>query len=281
VGTNAGKHARHKQNRSRIDQARHRASDQSRRRKIVAGLGIFLGVAVVLSGIVAITGNPASDDDGTTTSTTTSTTTAPGESVTLPDPPDGITLSEPTPCPPAAGTQQRVVAFAGPPPSCLEPEATYRARFRTSEGEFVVTLDQETAPLAANNFVVLARYRYYDGVPFHRIIPGFVIQAGDGDGEPWGTNDLGYEFQDELPTEEEPYPDFALAMANSGPNTNGSQFFVVLPDGGARLGPLYTRFGQVVEGTDVVERIGMNGAEVTNGEPTKVVVIESVTIEQS
>jgi peptidyl-prolyl cis-trans isomerase B (cyclophilin B) len=277
VGTNAGKHARHKQNRGRIDQARRRASDQSRRRKVVAGIGIFLGVAIVLSGIVAVTGNPTSGDDDAAPTTVT---TEPGAAVELPAPPEGITLTEPTPCPPAAGTQRRVVAFAGPPPSCLEPGATYRARFETSEGEFVATLDPDGAPVAVNNFVVLARYRYYDGVPFHRIIPGFVTQAGDGDGEPWGTNELGYQFQDELPTEEQPYPDFALAMANAGPDTNGSQFFVVLPGGGARLGPLYTRFGQVVEGSEVVERIGVHGSELTNGEPTKVVLIDSVTIEQ-
>ena len=88
--------------------------------------------------------------------------------------------------------------------------------------------------------MVLARYHYYDGVPFHRVVPGFVIQAGDGDGDPWGNNDLGYEIDDELPADASAYTDYSLAMANSGPDTNGSQFFVVLPGGGAQLQALYS-----------------------------------------
>jgi cyclophilin family peptidyl-prolyl cis-trans isomerase len=127
---------------------------------------------------------------------------------------------------------------------------------------------------------VLSRYRFYDGVPFHRIVPGFVIQGGDGDGEPWGNNDLGYSFGDELPSGPEAYTDYSLAMANAGPATNGSQFFVVLPGGGQQLNPAnYTRFGEVIAGREVIDLIGSLGN--ASQEPTEPVVIESVRITQT
>jgi cyclophilin family peptidyl-prolyl cis-trans isomerase len=226
-------------------------------------------VAVVVGVIVLFAGGEEATDDDTTTSAPTG--------IELPAPAEGITLSSETPCPPAEGTAQRVQVFAGAPPTCIQPaEHSYSATFTTSEGEFTAVLDAEIAPVAVNNFVVLARYHYYDGVPFHRIVPGFVIQAGDGDGEPWGNNDLGYSIPDELPEGGDTYADYSLAMANSGPDTGGSQFFVVLPGGGAQLGPQYTRFGEVTEGREVVDTIGSFGG--TDEQPTKAVVIETVII---
>jgi cyclophilin family peptidyl-prolyl cis-trans isomerase len=134
-----------------------------------------------------------------------------------------------------------------------------------------------------NNFVVLSRYHFYDGVPFHRIVPDFVIQGGDGDGEPWGNNDLGYTFADELPAGVEAYTDYSLVMANAGPDTNGSQFFVTLPGGGASLGsPNYSLFGQVTEGQDVVDAIGALGGAGDDGQqPSEAVVIDAVVITES
>jgi cyclophilin family peptidyl-prolyl cis-trans isomerase len=204
-------------------------------------------------------------------STPATTTSEPSVSI------QGVTLSGETPCPPAEGTSQRVQVFAGPPPTCIQSaEHSYSATFTTSEGEFTATLDAGAAPVAVNNFVVLARYHYYDGVPFHRIIPGFVIQAGDGDGEPWGNNELGYSIPDELPAVGDAYTDYSLAMASSGPDTGGSQFFVVLPGGGADLGLQYSRFGEVTEGREVVDTIGRHGG--VDEIPTKTVLIEKVTI---
>jgi cyclophilin family peptidyl-prolyl cis-trans isomerase len=252
---------------------RERAAAASGRRKVVAAVAALSGVAIILGGVVSMTGTPADD----TTTTTSTTVAGSGEAADLPRPPEGITLDQATPCPPAEGTARRVEVFAGPPPTCIDPAASYTATFDTTEGSFTATLDAATAPVTVNNFVVLARYRYYDGVPFHRIVPGFVIQAGDGDGEPWGNNDtLGYTVPDELPASSAAYTDHSLAMANAGPDTNGSQFFVVLPGGGAQLQPAYSWFGQVTEGTDVVDRIGGLGNDAQ--EPTEAVVIESVTI---
>lgn len=255
-------------------------------------LGIVGGVVVIAAVIVALvvlTGG--SDDEKVATkspgSTETTGSTVPESSVpgsenaavTLPAPPAGETLTTPTECPPAEGSATRVQKFAGPPPDCLAKGASYTATFDTTEGSFTVALDRAAAPKAVNNFVVLSRYHFYDGVPFHRIISDFVIQAGDGDGEPWGSNDLGYSFEDELPKDSSAYKDYSLAMANSGPNTNGSQFFVVLPNGGAKLQPLYTMFGQVTEGQDVIDAIGAlnDGSE----NPTKVILINSVKITET
>ncbi len=244
-------------------------------------VGSVIAVLVVIGAIVALTGRDDGDDESADTSSTTttvaSTTTEASTGAPLPAPPEGITLTEATECPPADGSPERVVKFAGPPPECIDPEASYTATFSTTQGDFTATLDSEAAPETVNNFVVLARYGYYNGVPFHRVVPGFVIQAGDGDGDPWGNNDLGYTIADELPADASQYVDYSLAMANSGPDTNGSQFFVVLPGGGAQLQALYSLFGQVTEGTEVVDAIGALGTPAA-AEPSEVVLINSVTI---
>ena len=286
MGTNADKRARQAENRNRLDQARRQVEAEARRRRTLTGSAVLIAVAVVIAGIVVLTGNGDDDggdtaDGGDETTTTTTSTVLPedGEGAELPAPPAGQTLSEATECPPVEGAAERVQAFAGPPPECIDPAATYTATFTTSHGEFTATLDAEAAPATVNNFVVLARYRFYDGVPFHRIVPGFVIQGGDGDGEPWGNNDLGYTMEDELPADSTEYTDYSLAMANAGPNTNGSQFFVVLPGGGAQLGPLYSRFGEVTDGQDVIDAIGALGNQ--SQEPTEVVLIQSVEITES
>ncbi len=284
MGTNADKHARQKEGRSaRLTDARKQVASAERRRRtlwIVAGV---IAVAVVIGVFVLL----SQDSDPTaTTTTTSSTTTEPGSSTSstvaaekaadLPAPPKGITLTDKTPCPPAEGSSKRVQKFSGPPPTCIDPNATYTATFSTNKGDFTATLDAKAAPVTVNNFVVLARYHFFDGVAFHRIVPGFVIQGGDGDGAPWGNNDLGYSIPDELPTASSDYKDYSLAMANSGPDTNGSQFFVVLPGGGAQLTPSYSLFGQVTEGQQVVDAIGKLGN--SQQEPTEAVVIDKVTI---
>jgi peptidyl-prolyl cis-trans isomerase B (cyclophilin B) len=283
VGTSAEKHARQKQARSsKLQEATVRARQSSRRRRLVTVIGVLLGVGIIVAGVWILTGS--GDDDtaeGSTTTTTAgdSTTTTAADAAELPRPPEGITLTEKTPCPPAAGTEKRVERFAGPPPTCIDPDASYTATFSTTKGDFTATLDSKKAPVSVNNFVVLSRYHFYDGVPFHRIVPGFVIQAGDGDGDPWGNNDLGYSIHDELPASSAEYVDYSLAMANSGPNTNGSQFFVVLPGGGAQLQPNYSWFGQVTQGQDVVAAIGALGN--AEQKPTEAVVINSVRIDET
>jgi cyclophilin family peptidyl-prolyl cis-trans isomerase len=162
----------------------------------------------------------------------------------------------------------------------IDPSKEYQATIKTNFGDIVVQLFPEDAPLAVNNFVFLARQGFYDGVKFHRVVKGFVIQGGDPTGT--GTGGPGYKFADEEVTRD--YIAGTLAMANSGSNTNGSQFFITLADLSGQLPKKYTIFGLVTSGFDVVQEIGnvpVTGA--TSGElslPTVDVHIESIIIEE-
>ena len=145
-------------------------------------------------------------------------------------------------------------------------------------GDIVVELDPTAAPVTTNNFVVLSRYHYYDGVAFHRIIPQFMIQGGDAVGPSPGTGGPGYAIPDELPPADgDPLVNYApgmLAMANSGPNTSGSQFFI-MATGNTGLSADYSVFGHVTAGQDVVDAINQHGDAATNGAPTAEIVIRA------
>ena len=178
------------------------------------------------------------------------------------------------------GSSPHTTKFAKPPPMCISPSKTYTAVMKTSQGDLTITFDPKQAPNTVNNFVVLSRYHFYDGLTFHRIVPDFVIQGGDPQGT--GNGGPGYQFADEVPQAGQ-YKTGSLAMANSGPNTNGSQFFIVLSDNGAKqLQPLYSLFGQVTNGMDVVAKIAALGdPSAQNGAPKEKVTITSVTIQES
>jgi cyclophilin family peptidyl-prolyl cis-trans isomerase len=140
-------------------------------------------------------------------------------------------------------------------------------------GTLVIALDAVNAPVTVNNFVFLAAHHYYDGIIFHRIINGFVCQGGDPTGT--GTGGPGYRFEDE-PVKQR-YQLGSLAMANAGPNTNGSQFFLISGPSGVNLPPQYSHFGQVVKGLEIVD--AMQKVETDRSDrPRQDVVINSVTI---
>ena len=129
--------------------------------------------------------------------------------------------------------------------------AEHTAVIRTNKGDIAVELYAEDAPQTVNNFVFLAGEGFYDGVIFHRVISGFMIQGGDPTGT--GSGGPGYKFRDELGHSKSSYERGTLAMANSGPNTNGSQFFIMHADYG--LPNAYSIFGKVTEGLEVVDQI--------------------------
>ena len=162
------------------------------------------------------------------------------------------------------------------PPMTIDPDKRYTATMITSKGSLTISLDPIAAPRAVNSFVFLARYHYFDGIVFHRIIPGFVIQGGDPTGS--GSGGPGYRFVDELPAPGR-YELGSLAMANAGPDTNGSQFFIISGPDGVRLPPSYSLFGKVVSGLDVVA--ALDGVGTRSGKPSETVTIESVTIEEA
>jgi cyclophilin family peptidyl-prolyl cis-trans isomerase len=166
--------------------------------------------------------------------------------------------------------------FDAAPPMIIDTAKTYGATMVTSHGTMEIILDALVAPQTVNSFVFLARWHYYDGVILHRIIPGFVLQGGDPTGS--GAGGPGYRFNDELPKPGR-YELGSFAMANAGPHTNGSQFFIISGPDGMRLPPLYALFGKVVKGIDVVTAIDAIGTP--SGKPRERVVIESVTITES
>jgi cyclophilin family peptidyl-prolyl cis-trans isomerase len=240
------------------EMARLKHQQQQRRRAILIGVGVVvaLGLAYLLSRNSGHKNNTALNTTSTTTPGAT-TTAAPT-----------TTIAAPTNvgCPKLDGSSPRYQHFAAAPPMCISAAKTYTVTFQTDVGTFTAVLDPKLAPKTVNNFVFLTGYHYFDGIVFHRVVPGFVIQGGDPTGT--GSGGPGYQFADELPKAGE-YKIGSLAMANSGANTNGSQFFVITGDQGVSLQPNYSLFGMVNSGMDVVKKIEADGAP--DGNPPKVI----------
>lgn len=193
----------------------------------------------------------------------------------------GTTISGDTPCPKADGTEARVTQFEKAPPMCIDTAATYTAVFDTSEGEIEVLLDTTKTPKTVNNFVVLARYKYYDGTTIFRTDPSIDIIQGGG---LTNTDDPGYTIEDE--GSGYTYVEGDLAMARTmEPNSAGGQwFFVTGPNAAALDGQgTYVNFGKVASGLDVVKGIlALNsGSGDLGGAPSRTVVVNSVAIIES
>jgi cyclophilin family peptidyl-prolyl cis-trans isomerase len=165
--------------------------------------------------------------------------------------------------------------FSAPPPMSIDLSKTYSATINTSLGTMKADLFAGDAPMTVNNFIFLARQGYYDGVSFHRVINNFMVQTGDPTGT--GTGGPGYRFNDE-PVKRQ-YLRGTLAMANAGPNTNGSQFFIVHKD--YSLPPNYTIFGQVTDGLEVLDQIATTPTGPGRGgqdTPKTPITINTITI---
>jgi peptidyl-prolyl cis-trans isomerase B (cyclophilin B) len=288
VGTD--KRERQKANRQlRLEELQKQQAQQKRRRVAVIWGGVIALALVVAFGIWFF--NHGKNDNVSASDTTlapAASTTAPPPGATAAAtpgttaaPPPGATAA-PTPCPAADGSSPTTGTFAAPMANCIDPTKTYTATVETNKGTFTVTLDPAKAPNTVNNFVGLSRYHYYDNTPCHRIITDFVVQCGDPTGQ--GTGGPGYEFADELPQAGE-YKIGSLAMANSGPNTNGSQFFIITGDQGTQLPPNYALFGQVTDGFDTTVKAmaaAANPDPTKNGvPPTEPITITKVTINES
>lgn len=261
-------------------EAQRTATQKTQRKRQARTIGLIVGAVIVVAGGIAIFSADDADDTSTTDTTGTSDTTATttgAENVVLPG--AGAAITGETPCPAADGTAERTTGFEQAPPMCIDPAKAYTATLATTEGDIVIELDAANAPETVNNFVVLSRYHFYDNVPFHRVVPGFVNQAGDPVGPTPGTGGPGYTIPDELPADPATaYPPGTVAMANSGPESGGSQFFLVIGDTNGALSGAgsYSVFGKVVEGQEVSEAINALGG--AGDLPTKPVAITSVTI---
>jgi cyclophilin family peptidyl-prolyl cis-trans isomerase len=233
------KRQRHKRaHRARLQQAA-RVNRKRRRSRVVSLLAVLGAMGFILALVLnyAQAQKPTSVGSKGTTSTSSD-------------------LGLDAPCPRADGRSVREVKFRRAPPLCTDLTKTYKALVETDIGTFEILLDQGRAPDTVNNFVFLARYHFYDGFTWNKIVPGSYIQGGNPPGEP---TDAGYLFADELPPPGQ-YKVGSVIMANSGPNTNGTQFIVLTgPDIIPKLNPpKFTLFGEVSSGMDVVAALGAN-----------------------
>ena len=276
--------------------------DRKRRRYLRRGLTLGVAAALIVLIVFLVSGSgkknagsttttkPGTSSTSSSTSTSTSTTVTSTTFATPVTQPLTAAAVVPT-CPPAGGSAKRVVWFTKAPPACITRTSVFDATFTTSVGKMIVRMPAAASFAAVNNFVFLARWQYFNGTFFHRVIPGFVVQGGDptgtGSGGPHGFP--GYEYTGNTPPAScTKKPDQAacyqpgdLALANSaGPTTDSSQFFFVLPGGQTTLNgePNYTIFGKVVSGLSVMEKIGSYGS--SSGTPTVKVYLLSVTVKR-
>ena len=290
-----GTEKRERQKQNRQQRLSELAVQQKRAKVKKRGLQFGIGIPAVILALFLIVNVFAGDDSGpsdaelteqvtellggsTVPADATNDSTAPTvPATTVP----GKTITGDTACPKADGTEERVTKFEKAPPTCIDATKTYTAVFDTSEGEIEVLLDTAKTPKTVNNFVVLARYKYYDGTTIFRTDPSIDIIQGGG---LTNTDDPGYTIEDEGNGYK--YVEGDLAMARTmEPNSAGGQwFFVTGPNAAALDGQgTYVNFGKVVSGLDVVKGIlALNsGSGDLGGAPSRTVVVKSVAIIES
>lgn len=287
VGTQ--KRERQKANRQqRLEELARQARTQKRKRTGMYVLIIPI-LAVLISGLVWLVNRGKGDDTSTSSTPTTvdafGSTTLGATTTTTPLPSTiaASTITGDTPCPAADGSSERVTTFEKAPPTCIDPTKTYTATVTTNMGAYTAALDVEAAPITVNNFVVLARYHYFDSTVCHRAIPGFMVQCGDPTAT--GVGGPGYTITDELPADGS-YKIGSLAMANTGaPNTGSSQFFLITGQQGVDLPSTYSLFGQVTDGLDTtvktLDAAGNPDPQANGVPPLQQIVIESVSVTES
>jgi len=261
------KRARQKEaRRQKVEQERR----QAKRQRLLRVTTIVVATSVaVIGSIWLIKINLSTPLVTTTTVATTSTsTTAPVSttSTTLAvSQAQADSLAASAGCPASTTTRVNTLKWNAAPAMSIDTAKTYYADVITTAGRFTIKFNAKLAPKTVNNFVFLAKNNYFHCIIFHRAIPGFMVQTGDPTGT--GSGGPGYSFADELPTGA--YPLYSVAMANSGPNTNGSQFFIVTGASGQSLPDNYSLFGQVVEGQETIVKLdgAGNPDPASNGVP--------------
>jgi len=246
-------------------------------------------VALTIAAVIALAACGGTDATTSTAADTTPTTSAPSVAATLPE--VGLEIvprdydefrAQPTACGAEAPEPVTPMQFDAPPDLGLGPDEAVAVTMSTSCGDIRIRLDPSIAPETVNSFVFLASEGYFDGTAIHRVIPGYIAQGGDQTAT--GTGGPGYVIADEVPPPAVAYERGIIAMANRGPGTTGSQFFVMLADGG--LPPQYSIFGWVTEGLEILDLL----QEVPLGQsptspdpmpstPLETIYIDSVTIQ--
>jgi cyclophilin family peptidyl-prolyl cis-trans isomerase len=245
------------------------AASRPRRRMVRAAVGVVAALGILLLGVLgSLVGQDAAQDanqdEAATPGSTMPAVTEPGE----PSPP---------PCPATDGSTPRRTLFDAAPAMCIDPAASYRARFVTSAGVFIADLDQQRSPLAVNNFVFLARYHFYDDLPFHRVVDGFYAQTGD----PVAPDLVGpgYTFPDDPLPPVGTYRVGSLVFPHQRANDNGSQILIFLGPDVAQIPHIYPLFGQVSpQGLDTLAEIGADGGNADDPTPDDPHRIERIDI---
>jgi cyclophilin family peptidyl-prolyl cis-trans isomerase len=260
------KRERQRQNRQAGRAAQLEAAKQARRKQstIRLGVGIVLLVGLAVLG-AAVLGRD--DKKKTDTSASSSSSTQPTTTSTEDPALAAVQCNDTKP----ADNPNRPT-FTTAPPMSIDQAKKYTATIETSCGKITADLDAKGAPKTVNNFVFLAQKKFFDGLTWHRVVKNFVIQGGDPQGT--GSGGPGYQFEDELPADG--YKLGSLAMANSGANTNGSQFFIVTGQDGTSLPNKYSRFGMVTGGLEVAQKLESFADD--NQAPTRPIYILSITI---
>ena len=255
-----------------------------RRGTTVAVVALCVLAVASLVAVAVVLVRDAGDDDVATTAPSTTQTPATTARVATTAPATTAAPKVTTPggygtttCPQATGTAAPVRTFTSPFVKCIDVAKKYTAVVSTNKGDLTIQLDPSIAPLTVNNFVSLARSKYFDATQCHRIITTFVVQCGDPTAT--GRGGPGYSFVDELPKAGQ-YKIGSLAMANSGANTNGSQFFIVTGSQGVALPPSYTLFGQVTAGADTTLKT-LDAVGSPSGTPKETISITSVRITEA
>src|SRR5262245_59587750 len=243
---------------------------------LVGFMGVLFGAMVLGRFLV----NPSDDQAAGNTDPTLPQTTLPPttfcDPVNVTLPPPGETLTGQTPCPPADGSAPRTTTFAGPPPMCIDTSLSYEATIHTSEGDLHYLLADDNSPETVNNFVVLSRYHYYDGVPFYRIVPRMMLLTGDATGDPAvGQGGPGYTIDDEIPDVGVIYTPGGLFSWNDEPDANGSRLLISAGEDATNL-PNHTMIGNMLDGYEAMQAIAALGSP--DGQPTGEATITSIDI---
>lgn len=251
--------------------------NDGRRERIRRSATLYAVGLIAVTAVVALASGAWRDDSPTNT---TLAVAAPNTSAFVEITVAPTTVAAPTtvpaatPCPLADGSSPRTVSFTSAPAMCIDPAATYTAVIKTSKGQVLIRLDQQSSPVSVNAFVFLARYHFYDGLEFHRVVSGFLMQAGD----PTGTGEGGPGFTITAEAGSGAFSVGSVAMTGKGSGTNGSQFFIVSGKSGVDnlTGADYSPLGRVINGLPVVKAIDSLAVDPgdTQGKPpsTKVTV---------
>jgi cyclophilin family peptidyl-prolyl cis-trans isomerase len=269
-------------------EVRRRAVERAeRRRRIIAIVAVGVVLLAVVGTIIAAANDKG--DQAAKPATTTTGSTLPSEQTTASTTPvptvavvpagAGATISSPTPCPAEDGSSPRTTLFAGPPPTCIDAAKTYDAVISTSVGDLKVFLNTQLAPTAVNNFVVLARYHYYDGAPITSIIPQKTMEVGSDISNADGRQSPGYSVAGDHPKGGTIFPTGTILMVKIPGQGDrfGGAFQIALGDKAADLPADTTAFGLTLDGTDAL--VAINKAGSPEGGPTKAITINSVHIE--